>query len=67
MLENVEWSDWSPDGSSLLVVRTVDNANRIEYPAGKVIYKSTLPTWISHPRISRDGKRDLLLSAPHKG
>jgi eukaryotic-like serine/threonine-protein kinase len=34
--ENVEWSDWSPDGSNLLVVRTVDNENRIEYPAGKV-------------------------------
>ena len=23
MLENVEWSDWSPDGANLLVVRTV--------------------------------------------
>lgn len=57
MLENVEWSDWSPDGSSLLVVRTVDNENRIEYPAGKVVYKATAPAWISHPRLSRDGKR----------
>jgi len=56
-LENVEWSDWSPDGSSLLVVRTVDNENRIEYPAGKVVYKVSAPVWISHPRISRDGKR----------
>ena len=57
MLENVEWSDWSPDGSSLLVVRTVDNENRIEYPAGKVVYKAAAPAWISHPRLSRDGKR----------
>jgi dipeptidyl aminopeptidase/acylaminoacyl peptidase len=56
-LENVEWSDWSPDGSSLLVVRTVGNENRVEYPAGKVVYKVTVPAWISHPRISRDGKR----------
>jgi eukaryotic-like serine/threonine-protein kinase len=55
--ENVEWSDWSPDGSTLLVVRSVDNENRIEYPAGKVIYKVALPNWVSHPRISRDGKR----------
>jgi len=30
ILENVEWSDWSPDGSNLLVVRTVGNENRIE-------------------------------------
>jgi Tol biopolymer transport system component len=57
MLENVEWSDWSPDGSRLLVVRTVGNENRIEYPVGKVIYKLSVPGWISHPRISRDGKQ----------
>ena len=57
MLENVEWSDWSPDGSSLLVVRTVGNESRIEYPAGRVIYKLAVPRWISHPRISRDGRR----------
>jgi eukaryotic-like serine/threonine-protein kinase len=56
VLENVEWSDWSPDGSTLLIVRSVDNENRIEYPAGKVIYKTPFPTWVSHPRISRDGK-----------
>ena len=57
VLENVEWSDWSPDGSNLLVVRTVGNENRLEYPLGKVIYKVAAPRWISHPRISRDGKR----------
>jgi eukaryotic-like serine/threonine-protein kinase len=67
MLENVEWSDWSPDGSSLLVVRTVDKDNRIEYPAGKVIYKVTAPTWISHPRISRDGKRIAFCQHPTRG
>ncbi len=57
MLENVEWSDWSPDGSNLLVVRTVANEERVEYPAGKVVYKVLVPGWISQPRISRDGKR----------
>ena len=57
VLENVEWADWSPDGSNLLVVRTVGNENRIEYPVGKVVFKVTDPAWISHPRISRDGKR----------
>jgi Tol biopolymer transport system component len=57
VLENVEWSDWSPDGENLLVVRTVGNDNRIEYPVGKVVYKVAVPAWISHPRISRDGKR----------
>jgi serine/threonine protein kinase len=55
--ENVEWADWSPDGSNLLIVRTVGNENRIEYPIGKVVFKVSVPAWISHPRISRDGKR----------
>jgi serine/threonine protein kinase/WD40 repeat protein len=57
ILERVEWSDWSPDGSTLLIVRTVDNEERVEYPAGKVIYKLPATDWLSHPRISRDGKR----------
>jgi serine/threonine protein kinase len=57
MLENVEWSDWSPDGSNLLVVRTVDDEERIEYPAGKIVYRLKVPAWISQPRLSRDGKR----------
>jgi len=67
MLENVEWSDWSPDGSNLLVVRTVDKDNRIEYPVGKVIYQVSIPAWISHPRISRDGKRIAFCEHPARG
>jgi eukaryotic-like serine/threonine-protein kinase len=67
ILEDVEWSDWSPDGSTLLVVRTVDNENRIEYPAGKVIYKVASPGWITHPRISRDGKRIAFCNHPARG
>ncbi len=67
MLENVEWSDWSPDGSSLLVVHTVDKENRIEYPAGKAVYKVAVPAWISHPRISRDGKRIAFCEHPQRG
>ncbi len=67
VLENVEWSDWSPDGESLLVVRTVGNENRIEYPVGKVVYKIAVPGWISHPRISRDGKRIAFCRHPQRG
>ena len=64
VLENVEWADWSPDGTNLLVVRTVDNENRIEYPAGKVVFKVAAPGWISQPRISRDGGESLFVSIP---
>ncbi len=67
MLDNVEWADWSPDGSNLLVVRSMDNENRLEYPTGNVIYKLASPGWISHPRISRDGKRVAFLEHPRRG
>jgi hypothetical protein len=51
----------------LLVVRTVDNENRIEYPAGKVVFKVAVPAWISQPRISRDGKRIAFCQHPQRG
>jgi Tol biopolymer transport system component/predicted Ser/Thr protein kinase len=53
VLENVQWADWSPDGSQLAVVRDVAGRNRLEYPIGKVLYETG--GWISHPRISRHG------------
>lgn len=36
ILENVSDADWSPDGSSLAVSRTIGGRNRIEYPIGTV-------------------------------
>jgi len=40
ILENVNDADWSPDGSSLAVSRTVGNKNRIEYPIGTIRYET---------------------------
>ena len=54
ILEGVQWADWSPDGNNLAVVRDLNGQNRLEYPIGKVLYQTA--GWISHPRISRDGK-----------
>ena len=53
VLEDVQWADWSPDGTQLAVVRDVGGRNRLEYPVGKVLYETG--GWISHPRISRHG------------
>jgi Tol biopolymer transport system component/tRNA A-37 threonylcarbamoyl transferase component Bud32 len=39
ILENVNDADWSPDGSTLAVARTVDGRNRIEYPIGTTRYE----------------------------
>jgi eukaryotic-like serine/threonine-protein kinase len=53
ILENIQWADWSPDGSQLAIVRDVNGRNRLEYPPGKVLYETG--GWVSHPRISRKG------------
>jgi serine/threonine protein kinase/Tol biopolymer transport system component len=65
VLENVQWADWSPDGSQLAVVRDVEGRNRLEYPVGKVLYETG--GWISHPRISRHGDMIAFLDHPIQG
>ncbi|HXZ40353.1 MAG TPA: protein kinase, partial [Terriglobales bacterium] len=61
VLENVQWADWSPDGTALAVVREVGGRNRLEYPIGKVLYETG--GWISNPRISP--KNDLIAFVDH--
>jgi len=56
VLENVQDADWSSSGDSLAVVRYVpENQHwRLEYPVGRVLLDGI--NWISHPKISPDGK-----------
>jgi serine/threonine protein kinase len=49
LLEEAYFADWSPDGKSIAVVRFVGGKNRIEFPAGKVLYESNEPVF---PRIA---------------
>ena len=65
MLENVQWADWSLDGSGLAIVRDVGGRNRLEYPVGKVLYETG--GWISHPRISPKGDYVAFLDHPLQG
>jgi serine/threonine protein kinase/Tol biopolymer transport system component len=53
VLEGVQWADWSPDGNNFAIVRDLEGQNRLEFPIGKVLYKTA--GWISHPRISPKG------------
>ncbi len=64
VLDGVEWADWSPDGNSFVVVRDLGGQNRLEYPIGKVLYKTA--GWVSHPRISPDGKWIAFLDHPQR-
>ncbi len=62
ILNDVEWADWGPDGTSYAVVREVNARKQLEYPAGKVLYQTS--GWISHPRVSPRGDSVAFLDHP---
>jgi Tol biopolymer transport system component/predicted Ser/Thr protein kinase len=66
VLEDVEWADWSPDGGSLAVVRSVGGRDRLEFPIGKVLYESS-GGWISYPRVSPKGDFVAFMDHPNQG
>jgi len=53
VLADVREADWSPDGTAMAIIRTVDGVDRLEYPAGKVLYQSA--GYVSDVRISPSG------------
>ena len=62
ILDQVNWADWSPDGANLAIVRQQGGFYQLEYPIGKVLYKS--PGWIGDPRISPKGDRIAFIDHP---
>jgi len=59
--DGVEWADWSPDGSSLAIVRQEQGRHRLEFPPGKVLYEAD--GWIGHIRIAP--KADVIVFIDH--
>jgi eukaryotic-like serine/threonine-protein kinase len=53
LVENVTFADWSPDGSELAISRHDGADEVLEFPIGKVIYRSR--TSLSFPRVSPRG------------
>jgi eukaryotic-like serine/threonine-protein kinase len=62
ILEEVEWADWAPDGTSLAVVRPSQGRIRLEYPIGKVLHETS--GWISDPRVSPSGDSVAFIDHP---
>jgi eukaryotic-like serine/threonine-protein kinase len=62
VMENVQDATWLPDGTDLAVSHVVNGKYRLEFPIGKVVYETT--GWISHLRVSPDGKRVAFLDQP---
>jgi len=55
VLDHVMRADWSPDGSTLAVVRYLGDKARLEYPIGKLLFETG--GWIGCPRVSPKGDR----------
>jgi eukaryotic-like serine/threonine-protein kinase len=53
VLENVEFADWSPDGSTLAIAHDVAGRKLLEYPPGKLLYRAD--GWIGNLRVSPKG------------
>jgi eukaryotic-like serine/threonine-protein kinase len=65
VLDDVLCADWSPDGRSLALVRSVAGRYRLEYPAGTVLYQTS--GWISDARVSPDGQTVAFMDHPLLG
>jgi Tol biopolymer transport system component len=64
ILEGVVFADWSPTGSGLAIVHAVGSHQRLEFPAGKVLYETEGE--IGWPRVSPAGDRIAFLDWPVK-
>ena len=51
--ENIREAEWAPDGSDLAIVRRVGSLEQLEFPIGKVLYKTS--GFISDIRFAPDG------------
>jgi Tol biopolymer transport system component len=62
VLESVREADWSPDGSSLAVIREVGGKDRLEFPIGKILCETG--GYLSDLRFSPRGGRIAFFEHP---
>jgi DNA-binding winged helix-turn-helix (wHTH) protein len=55
-------ADWSPGGNQLAFVRVVEGAQQLEFPSGRVLYKTS--GWLGNVRISPSGDRIAFIDHP---
>jgi Tol biopolymer transport system component/predicted Ser/Thr protein kinase len=63
LLENVIAADWSPDGTQLAVAVREKRETRIEYPIGRILYKTKGRLGYSM-RVSGSGKQIAFVESP---
>jgi len=62
LANDVQEADFTPDGKELAIVRQAGTGFRLELPAGKTLFETA--AWLSHPRVSPDGKSLACLMHP---
>ena len=62
ILDDVRDADWTPDGEALAIVREVDGENRLEFPVGTILARTS--GYLSDLRFSRRGDRIAFLEHP---
>ena len=65
LMDDVQQADWAPNGSDLAVIRQVAGKNRLEFPAGRLLYQPS--GWVSDARVSPKGDRVAFLEHPILG
>ena len=63
-------ADWSPDGTQLALIRSVEGEFVLEYPRGKVLYRHPSRSgvgWLDNVRISPDGTHIALVELVAQG
>jgi Tol biopolymer transport system component/predicted Ser/Thr protein kinase len=65
ILNDVEYADWSPDGTNVAIIHEVAGRKRLEYPLGRVLYEAD--GWMGNPRVASDGKSIAFVDHPQSG
>jgi Tol biopolymer transport system component len=64
VLDNVGSADWSPDGKDLAANHSVEGGDQVEYPIGKVLFKTE--GFVTGVRVSPDGNRVAFIDHPRR-
>jgi serine/threonine protein kinase len=63
-LEKVREADWSPDGTTMAVIRDAGGSDRLEYPIGTTLYEAN--GYLSDVRVSPDRTRVAFMQHPSR-
>jgi serine/threonine protein kinase/Tol biopolymer transport system component len=65
LLDDVQQADWAPNGTDFAVIRQMGGQNRLEFPAGRLLYQPS--GWVSDARVSPKGDKVAFLEHPVLG